>query len=492
MAFSQVALFPEPDLRSMDALVAVSPTNLGQFFTPLEVADFMASLFLESTRAVKLLDAGAGLGILTQAAVKHLSKQSQLVDVTLYEKDVALREPLLQTLTLCQQIAQAAKAELRSELYLKDFLLTHLEQQIKPRFSHVILNPPYAKLARGTHLRKKLEDYGLDANNLYSAFLDLSIELLEDGGELVAITPRSFFNGVYFTSFRKRFLQRMQLSHIRIFESRREVFSGVLQETVIIHAIKSKARGAVTISHVALGKAGSTQRCVQYTEVVQPTDTELFIRVPENQKVAEQSSKVEALSHRLTSLGLQVSTGRVVDFRVPELLHHMPSTGDHALLYPKHLQAGTIVFPLQAAKANALSAAKASQAVLVPEGFYVLIKRFSAKEEARRVVAALYEPQKARFGAVGFENHLNYIHCKGHGLERKTALGLVVYLNSTAFDTAFRIFSGHTQVNATDLRNMMFPSIEVLHRLAARVSLPLPNQDVLDSIVTQEVFPCQT
>lgn len=45
------------------------------------------------------------------------------------------------------------------------------------------------------------------------------------------------------------------------------------------------------------------------------------------------------------------------------------------------------------------------------------------------------------------------------------ASGLTVYLNTTAVDEHFRRFSGHTQVNATDLKQMKYPSRKALIQL---------------------------
>ena len=50
-------------------------------------------------------------------------------------------------------------------------------------------------------------------------------------------------------------------------------------------------------------------------------------------------------------------------------------------------------------------------------------------------------------------------------LSEDIAYGLVCWLNSTYIDEKFRLFSGHTQVNATDLRNLPYPSIEDLENL---------------------------
>jgi adenine-specific DNA-methyltransferase len=47
------------------------------------------------------------------------------------------------------------------------------------------------------------------------------------------------------------------------------------------------------------------------------------------------------------------------------------------------------------------------------------------------------------------------------------AHGLAVFLSTTAVDENFRRFSGHTQVNATDLKLMKYPSREALIALGA-------------------------
>jgi len=123
---------------------------------------------------------------------------------------------------------------------------------------------------------------------------------------------------------------------------------------------------------------------------------------------------------------------------------------------------------------------------MVAAGYYVLVKRFSSKEERRRVVAAVYDPHSIEAPLVGFENHLNYFHAKGKGLSPNIAKGLALYLNSLLFDKYFRLFSGHTQVNATDIRKMRYPSHEQLLRLGAHLKHRMPDQETVDSILEEE------
>ena len=68
------------------------------------------------------------------------------------------------------------------------------------------------------------------------------------------------------------------------------------------------------------------------------------------------------------------------------------------------------------------------------------------------------------------------------------AKGLAAFLNSTVVDTCFREFSGHTQVNATDLRTLNYPAKAVLERLGRRVDDTGMPQHALDDLVAQELL----
>jgi adenine-specific DNA-methyltransferase len=118
----------------------------------------------------------------------------------------------------------------------------------------------------------------------------------------------------------------------------------------------------------------------------------------------------------------------------------------------------------------------------MPNGWYVIVKRFSSKEEKRRIVAYVLDPSDFDAELLGFENHWNVFHVMKSGLDEGIAVGLAAFLNSTVVDRHFRLFSGHTQVNATDLRNMLYPSVEELLALAAVVG-EAPTQQQLDEAV---------
>ena len=63
----------------------------GQFFTSKETALFMAGLFVvpSDKHSLKILDAGAGSGILTVALIEKLQTQNQIshIELVCYEND---------------------------------------------------------------------------------------------------------------------------------------------------------------------------------------------------------------------------------------------------------------------------------------------------------------------------------------------------------------------------------------------------------------------
>jgi adenine-specific DNA-methyltransferase len=218
----------------------------------------------------------------------------------------------------------------------------------------------------------------------------------------------------------------------------------------------------------------------------------MFIHLGVDNTDTSPAERIKCFTSSLNKLGLSVSTGRVVDFRAREHLRKSPEQETVPLIYPCHFLNGFINWPVESGKKpNAIASSSETSDLLVEAGFYVLTKRFSSKEQQRRVMAAIYDPTRIDAPLVGFENHLNYFHKQGKGLTADLAKGLAVYLNSTIVDQYFRLFSGHTQVNATDLRKIPYPTHEQLLRLGRYVKETMPEQETIDSIMEKECLSCE-
>jgi adenine-specific DNA-methyltransferase len=491
-------LADELRLKAAAALDQERRSAMGQFLTPSSVAQLMASMFNGFCGTVRLLDAGSGSGSLTAAAIAAMLAQDDLpdsVEIVAYEVEPALVPFLRETLDACGVACQSAGVAFTAQIELTDFLdatAQRVASNVPPEFTAAILNPPYRKIRTNSDERARCRKMGLEVSNLYAAFVGATLYHLQVGAEIVAITPRSFANGPYFRAFREFLLSKVALQRIHVFDSRNTAFSddAVLQENVIFHAERGASPPAeVEIAASAAPDAPIRSRRVPSGRVVYEHDPERFIHLivdPEGDSVAKRMAE---LDHYLTNLEITVSTGPVVDFRATEHLRHMPEESTVPLLYPMHLGDGVIHWPRpERAKWNALALDETSYRLTVPRGDYVLVKRFTAKEERRRVVAAVLEAKSCVTERVGLENHLNYFHENGRGLPLDLARGLALYLNSSLVDTYFRQFSGHTQVNAADLRNMPYPPRERLEAAGKSVGATLGDQIEVDALAERLLF----
>jgi adenine-specific DNA-methyltransferase len=466
-------------------------SDFGQFFTPYEVARFMASLFhVNGAEKLSLLDAGAGVGSLSVAFLEQLDAKSKAdLDIVAYELDETV-SPILES-NLAGFATPALGNKINAEVIKADFIqqgiINYLTGRYKP-VDYAILNPPYKKINSDSLHRRLLRKVGIETVNLYAAFVALSVLMLKEKGELVAIIPRSFCNGPYFKPFREFLLEKTAFKQIHIFASRNKTFKDdhVLQENIIIHLEKGTLQGQVKIS-TSGGDGFSDYRAflVPFDRIVSGMDAEKFIHIPAKEENIY-TKAFERFSSSLSDLDIEVSTGPVVDFRVKTFLRQMPEENTVPLIYPAHFGEKHINWPkANFKKANALMLSPETQKQLYSAGFYTLVRRFSSKEEKRRIVARVLQPDDITGGLIGFENHLNVFHQKKKGLPEMLALGLAVYLNSTLIDTYFRQFNGHTQVNATDLRLLKYPRKEELIRLGEWAKdIPSFDQTIIDAKIT--------
>jgi adenine-specific DNA-methyltransferase len=476
--------------------------ELGQFLTATPVAEFMASMFGSLSQTVRLLDAGAGAGALTAAFVSRCCEKRDGVrdiEAMLYEIDGSILDTLSARMHECQRLCTEGGLRFTFTIHPADFI-----QEISARlagdlfgtqplaFDAAIANPPYRKISTDSAERRALRSVGVETSNLYTGFIALIQRLLVPGGQLVGITPRSFCNGPYFRPFREEFLSQLELRRIHVFESRQAAFreDSVLQENIIFHAVKGRNQPEELTISSSSGEHGDevSETVIPFVEIVHPRDPEKFIHIPSAASHATAKETMSGLHTSLASLGLTISTGRVVDFRLKNALRKEPERGTVPLLYPCHFNGGTVHWPkLEARKPNAILDNDETRPWLVPSGVYLLTKRFTSKEERRRLVACLYDPELVKAKWVGFENHLNYFHASGHGLERTLACGLFAFLNSTVVDQYFRRFSGHTQVNATDLRTLAYPDRDTLEAMGREMKSLDLTQAEIDQLVTKHL-----
>jgi len=449
--------------------------ELGQFFTPPEVAAFMADLALPVGRDVRILEPGAGTGILTASLCERLLGRATNVHIDVYELHPRLA-------TVCEQVLTHTAGWLadhditctfivhRADFVLENasFLQPSLFNEHRERYDIAIANPPYFKLLKDDRRARAAAHIVHGQPNIYGMFMAIMASLLRRDGVMVTITPRSFTTGEYFRRFREVLFATVLPEAIHLFGSRKDAFrkDEILQENVILQARRTRVESPVTIT-TSTGVRDldhRTSRRVPLRDIVDLRSRDLAVHIPTTDVDDRVLTFIKSWPETLHTLGLGVSTGPVVAFRALEFLHEAPNGAREVpLLWLQHVRKMDIRWPVDGSNKRQYIANNAdSKYLLLPNATYVVMRRFSAKEEHRRIVAAPLFERQLPGSMVGLENHLNYVHRPKGKITRAEALGLAALLNSAILDRFFRISNGNTQVSAVELRNLPLPPADTI------------------------------
>ncbi len=203
-----------------------------------------------------------------------------------------------------------------------------------------------------------------------------------------------------------------------------------------------------------------TEFKVPYNLVVNGKDHYVYLIT--NQKDLLTLKTLMRFNNTLPSLGLKMKTGLTVDFRHKDALRNNPCERAVPLFYANHITYGKVQFPI--GKNNEYIVTN-RQSLLQKNTNYLFVKRFTAKEEKRRLQCAIYLAQKyPNFKQISTQNKLNFI-CGVKELSACIVYGLYVLFNSTLYDCYYRILNGSTQVNATEINSMPMPSLSTIEAL---------------------------
>lgn len=480
-------------------LAPATRKRLGHYLTPPAIASFMGGHIAACGKRLRMLDPALGTGTLAAAACEAVATSTSppdSIELIAHEVDLGLAPFVQASLAHLEQWVTARGIRFHAEVKWQDFLTANAGAlriglfADGEAFDAVICNPPYFKLPRRDPRVSALGEVVHGQPNAYGLFMAVGAALLRDGGRFVYITPRSFASGPYFRKFREWFFDRVLPTHLHVFESRTEAFDQVLQETVITvgkrigHAAQPRSFVQLSVSEGAHDVVIRRQRELAIRNVLPRTCTGRILYLP----ASREHDRIRSLAARwrgsLHAFGWEVSTGPVVAFRAAKFLRPSSNGKTVPLLWLQHVAPMIVSWPRTTRKPEHLVASAESAKVLVSNRNYVLLRRFSAKEERRRLVAAPYLASDHAFQFLGLENHLNYVHKPGGQLSPDEAFGLAALLNSSLMDTWFRIGSGNTQVSATELRAMPLPDLNCIRRIGRRSRSP--NAD-LEGIVESEL-----
>lgn len=452
----------------------------GQFFTSLETAEYMASLFvLKQKDVISVLDPGAGTGILAAAFIERIQTEniSEKIILTCYETDEQVL-PILES--NLRYIKDNSKIVIEYHVIQDDYLLSQandfednlLANPAPPKYDYIIGNPPYLRVMKDNAAALAMPRVVHGAPNLYFLFASMSLFNLKPDCEMVYIIPRSWTSGLYFKTFRKYFLNYGKLEHIHLFVSRDKVFSQeqVLQETIIIKVKKT----TTPPDKVILSSSQSNGDFNSITEIELPYNAvvvgdEWYVFLPTNEEEIKTIQSINRYTKTLPEIGIRMKTGIIVDFRQWDDLRKTEEKGTVPLFYSQHIKNGRV---------NHLPSGKEfdwvidEKAGLIQENKdYVFCKRFTAKEERRRLQCGIYLASDfPQYEKIGTQNKINFVErTDKKKLTINEIYGLYALLNSTLFDMYYRILNGSTQVNSTEINNIPVPPLSDIDEIGKRL-----------------------
>lgn len=482
--------------RYIESMPKKERKKYGQFFTSMETARFMASMYNvpNDIKKISVLDAGAGSGILSCAFIERIEDidNIQEIELTCYETDSNVLTLLESNLKYCREISKKKITVniLRDNYILSQYLdFNHmLGGSPEPKkYDFVIGNPPYMKISKDAPEAAAMPEVCYGAPNLYFLFAAMGVFNLKDDGKMVYIIPRSWTSGAYFKRFREYFLTEGKLEHIHLFTSRSKVFDkeSVLQETIIVKLRKTKHKPekvTVTSSHSNNDFDNITSLTIPYDLVVSGDNFYVYLVTDENE--VNVLKRLNKFKNTLPEIGVKMKTGLTVDFRNREILRNEEEEGAIPLFYSQHIKNGRVQFPIKKENEYVVTDKKG---LMQDNKNYLFVKRFTAKEEPRRLQCGIYLAKEyPKYKKISTQNKINFIDGLMTEMSECLVYGLYVLFNSTLYDEYYRILNGSTQVNSTEINSMPVPDLECIKKMGRKLMKSMDYSEANCDLILEE------
>lgn len=472
--------------------VAAEGVRLGRYFTPKATAALLADgLPIPEREELRLLDAGAGTGILTAAAIEAICRAGHVrrVIVDAYETDGRFTPVLADNL---ERIRRRARHDygVRLEIHViaEDFLAdAHglAEPSECKRYDIVLLSPPTGVPAEGSSAEAFCRRVLPRGTDLALLFAEAAAARLADAGVMAAILPLSFADSIHAAPLRERLFARAPLIALTLDGGRR---GQRRDKTMLAYFRYGEEPEALSVR--VMGEGGLRELSpIPYHVAVFSSEYKVLL-AKSNEDVALVRT-MDSLPCRLSDFGLVVKTGLAISARYPECMRPSREGGAVPLLHPAGLIDGQMCFPPPARKNSYILPRIPS--LSEPNRTMVLLKRVPAKRDGRHLVVGVYfSGQLPHDARISTDNKLNVIRAAEGEMDADLASGLAAVLSSAYYERYLTLTGSLSHVNAGALSALPLPDRETVlaigRRLAVARNYSLRVADAVSSAVLSPLF----
>ncbi len=470
--------------------------RLGRLFTKKDTARRMADMVkLDTSRtAYTILDPGAGTGILSAAMIERICREvpaCRQIFVTCYETESLFLPMLADNL---ERVRRKCRHDYNVKLFVTIFDENYIVDSLhhytvtfskteQDTFDIILCNPP-------TELCEKASEEatvtgGVTQVKIRSSYLFAKTAAghLEPDGQLVILLPTAFATAAQMVSFRRFMHDALTLTSVHLFigvqkNPKRAI---PLKKNMILAFTASDVRGDVQITTST--DAGTPSHTVAlpplaYDFVVSKKDGSLTL--PKSVEDTNIVRYISAFPETLSSLGLKIATGRILDARCKNLLFNDAAAGLIPLFRPCTIHGGRIEFPGTQKKNPDLPPIAASHQYLAPVSAnlvqrnknLIFIKRVYAKSDERLINAGVHMAASLpAYAYISTHNKILFIDTKNAKSEMSArfAYGLFALLNSTIYDRYVSIVTKSKQINAKEFRDLPLPPAHLIENMGMRL-----------------------
>ncbi|MDR6129080.1 Eco57I restriction-modification methylase domain-containing protein [Sphingomonas sp. SORGH_AS_0438] len=453
---------------------------LGAFYTPPVLANRLLDMAEEQgidwTRA-RVLDPASGGGAFLLPAAERMVAALPAAEPAIVLRQIGTRLVGLELDPYAAGFGQNAVELLLADVTAAAGRLAPvvvrvadtLEEAPAARFDLVIGNPPYGRITLTPEQRQRFARSLYGHANLYGVFTDIAVRWAKKGGTIAYLTPTSFLSGHYYSALRELIAKEAPPVAIDFVHARRGVFEDVLQETLLA-AYKRGAKAVRAQVHYVEVANEREARVIRNGTIGLPSPASQPWLAPREPRHSPLIAAAEAMPARLADWGYSVSTGPLVWNRYKDQMRLRPARGVHPLIWAEAVSADGH-FAFRAEKRNHAPYFKIERgdAWLLVEEACVLVQRTTAKEQARRLIAAELPAEFiVQHGGVVVENHLNMVRPTAQPAVSPATVAAV--LNSRIVDQLFRCINGSVAVSAFEMEALPLPSPDAMGQVEALVA----------------------